>query len=121
MMRKELLVDLFERSRKHRDNGQAPFNIDEVCRWSYFFADSDVDKLIRVGKFFEELGSGYEVIEILESDPDNTKPATSWLRVDRIEKHTVKSLHALNKVLDDIAARFGVICDGMEVGAIGGP
>ena len=75
----------------------------------------------KLGKFFEALGSGYEVIEILESDPEDLEPATSWLRIDRIEKHTVKSLRALNKVLDDIATRFGVICDGMEVGAIDGP
>jgi hypothetical protein len=125
MIRREGLVGLFKHSRQLRDEGKAPFDVDDVCRWSYFFMDSDREKLIAVAEYLET--QGYEFKYIFGDTPDD-EPAnedddddTLWVRIDRVEKHTVKSLYALGKIFNLIAAQFDVIYDGMEVGAIDEP
>ncbi|HQM64929.1 MAG TPA: ribonuclease E inhibitor RraB [Acidobacteriota bacterium] len=120
MITRETLQDFFENTRNLRDEGRARFDIDGICRWSYFFVDTSREKLARVGAFLD--ASGYEVVGFLEPDPQNEDQDTLYLRADRIEKHTVDSLHERNQELYTIAEQFNVgDYDGMDVGAPDGP
>lgn len=120
MITKEMLQDFFNQTRKLRDEKKVRFDIDAVCRWSYFFVDRDEAKLAKLGRSLER--DGYENVGFLEPSPDNDKGETIFLRADRIERHTVESLHAKNLELYELAERFGVESyDGMDVGAVDGP
>ena len=120
MITKEILQGFFENTRNLRDEGKTPFDIDDVCRWSYFFVDSDREKLTRVGQFLED--KGYEVVGFLEPTPEDDDQETIYLRADCVEKHTVDSLQERNQELYGIAEQFGVRdYDGMDVGSIDGP
>jgi len=64
---------------------------------------------------------GFDFIGTLDPQPEDENPVF-YLRMDRIERHSAVSLHALNKELYAIAERFGVESyDGMAVGDVDGP
>ena len=50
MITRETIEDFFDNTRKLRDEGRAQFNIDSTCRWSFFFVDSNKEKLIHKQK-----------------------------------------------------------------------
>jgi hypothetical protein len=117
---KDTLQEFFENTRKLRDTGEAPFDIDTVCRWSFFFIDSDKKKLTKLGLHLED--NGYEIIGFLEPSPDDEDQETIFLRADRVEQHSVESLHARNLELYKVAEQFNIQdYDGMDVGAIDSP
>ena len=120
MITKDTLEEFFDMVRKMRDSGEADFDVDGVCRWSYFFIDADRDKLIDVGRYLER--NGYEIIGFLEPSPDDDDQETIYLRADRVEHHTLETLHERNQELYRVAQRFGVTdYDGMDVGDVDGP
>ena len=120
MIDRERIEELFARSRQLLQEGRATWNIDDVCRWSFFFVDADRERLVSAGKVLER--AGYEFVGLLEPDEDGDDPETIYLRVDRVERHTVDSLVARNAELDSFAASHGLAnYDGMDVGAIEGP
>ena len=91
--------------------------MDRKCRWSYFFVDSDEAKLAALARELQAMG--YENHGFLTPEGEGKG---LFLRMDRIEVHTVESLHARNLQLAALAERFGVNAyDGMDVGAIDGP
>src|SRR5262245_14141215 len=87
MITREMIEDLFERTRRLRSEGRVKWNIDDVCRWSFFFIDSSRERLIDAGQKLE--GTGYEFVGLLEPNADDEDQETIFLRVDRVEKHTV--------------------------------
>jgi len=113
--------DFFDQTRRLKEEGRARFDIDEVCRWSYFFVDTDRKKLTQAGKHLAK--QGYEIIGFLdEPTPEDDDQKTLYLRFDKIEQHTPDSLLARNAELYKLAADFGLEdYDGMDVGAITGP
>lgn len=114
------IEDLFEHTRSLRAQGRASWDIDARCRWSYFFVDSDANKLVSAGKHLEQLG--YEFRGVLEPAPEDDDQETIFLRVDRVEQHTVESLLARNDELYAIARELEIASyDGMDCGAIDGP
>lgn len=115
----ETLVDFFASTRQSRAAGHMAWDIDGICRWSYFFVDGVRDKLMPVARHLESLG--YEFRGTLDpEDPDDQQ--IYLLRMDRVERHTPQSLHARNLELYSIADRFGIEAyDGMDVGAVDGP
>lgn len=118
MIALETLVSFFEDTRELKRTGNARFDIDQVCRWSYFMVDADQAKLTRAGHHLETLG--YDVRGFLGPSAD-TKGAT-FLRFDRVEQHTPESLFERNAELYRIAREFGLEdYDGMDVGAVDGP
>jgi Regulator of ribonuclease activity B len=120
MISVEMIEDLFERTRRLRKDGRVKWDIDDVCRWSYFFVDSSPEKLLAAGHQLE--GAGYEIIGLLEPGPEDEDQETIYLRVDRVEKHTVTSLLTRNDELYTFAARLGLQdYDGMDSGAVDGP
>jgi len=114
------LQDFFENTRRLRRDGRVRFDVDGQCKWSFFFVDSDESKLLELGRRLEELG--YEIVGLLRPAPEDEDQKTIYLRADRIETHSLDSLHARNAELDKVALRFGVDAyDGMDVGAVDGP
>lgn len=114
-----MIEDLFANTRKLTRDGRAKWDIDAVCRWSFFFVDVDRDRLIRAG---EDLArGGYEFVGLLEPGEDDDQE-TIYLRVDRVERHTVDSLLSRNSELYAFAESHGLAnYDGMDVGAIDSP
>jgi hypothetical protein len=116
----EALREFFENTRRLRSDGRARFDIDGVCRWSFFFVDTDEAKLVTLGLHLEE--QGYEGVGLLRPNPEDGHQETLFLRADRVEVHSVDSLHMRNGQLEELAVRFGIAAyDGMDVGAVDGP
>lgn len=119
MITRQQILDFFDYTRQLKRDGQAHYDIDQPCRWSYFLIDPDREKLTRAGRCIEQ--QGYEVIGFLEPAP-NDEHQTIYLRFDKIERHTPDSLLARNAELYKVAADFDLEgYDGMDVGAIDGP
>ena len=119
MITQKMIEGLFERMRRLRAGGRVPWNIDDVCRWSYFFVDSSRDQLIASGKFMK--GRGYEIVGLLEPGPEDKDQEPIYLRVDRTEKHSVQTLLSRNEELYALADLLGLQgYDGMDVGAVEG-
>jgi len=119
MITQEQLENFFAETRGTYRSGRSNWSIDDVCRWSYFFVDSDREKLLPIAKHLET--SGYEFVGTLDPDESDETPVY-FLRMDRIERHSPQTLHELNHGLYDVAARFGVSSyDGMDVGSVDGP
>ena len=117
MITREALESFFEDTRQLREDGKAKWDIDDVCRWSFFFVDADREKLLRAARELES--QGYENHGLLDPSPDGEE--AEFLRVDRLERHTVDSLLARNDQLDAFAKQMGLQgYDGMDVGAVDG-
>ncbi len=115
-----MIEDLFANTRKLRQEGRAEWNVDEVCRWSFFFVDADRERLTKAGEELER--AGYEFVGLLEPEEEDDDQETIYLRVDRVEGHTVDSLMARNAELYAFAASHDLAdYDGMDVGAVDGP
>jgi hypothetical protein len=118
MISRQAIQDMFDSSRGAFAAGRMKWDIDQICRWSYFFIDVDRERLLAVGRHLETVG--YELRGFLE--PSSADDTTIYLRVDRIERHTVDSLLARNDELYLLASRFDLRAyDGMDVGAADGP
>jgi hypothetical protein len=113
---RDTLTAFFNDSRRLREDGKARFDIDDTCRWSYFFVDLSRAKLEPLAGHLQRLG--YEVKDYLEPDLGEHN-SVYCLRVDRAECHTVDSLETRNGELYELATRFGVQgYDGMDVGEV---
>jgi hypothetical protein len=84
MISRDTLVSFFADTRRLRHNGKVHFDVDGVCRWSFFFVDPSRSKLEPLAGHLQQLG--YEVKGFLEPDSSNDRPVY-FLRVDRIECH----------------------------------
>ena len=112
--------DFFDHTRQLKQQQRARYDIDQVCRWSYFLIDTDREKLTRAGRHLEQ--HGYEVVGFLEPTPDDDDQETLYLRFDKVEKHTPDSLFTRNAALRKLAADFDLVgYDGMDAGAVEGP
>ena len=119
MITLQQLEDFFTKTRRTREAGRSSWSIDDECRWSYFFVDTNREKLMPVADHMQSLG--YGVIGTLDPDESDQNPVY-YLRVDRIERHSPASLHERNQALYNVAEQFGVLdYDGMNVGAVDGP
>lgn len=113
-----MLEDFFVATRETRDEGRCSWDIDSLCRWSYFFVHVEREKLCPVAEHMAS--QGYEVRGTLDPDDSDEDPVY-FLRMDRLERHTPESLNNRNQALYQIAHQFSVGYDGMDVGAVDGP
>jgi hypothetical protein len=119
MITQDTLEEFFTRTRALYEQGKSQFEIDQICRWSFFFVDRSPTKLEPVVKHLESLG--YEIQGIIESGEADEDPVY-FLRADRVERHTVESLFERTIELYAVARKFDLLdYDGMDVGAIDGP
>jgi hypothetical protein len=117
MISREEIEDLFEHTRALYRDRKARWNIDEICRWSFFFVDASKEKLRKLGEHLQS--NGYEFVGFLDPNPDNDDQETVFLRVDKVEKHDVDTLLARNDEFYKLAERFKVReYDGMDVGPV---
>jgi hypothetical protein len=119
MISRESLEEFFERTRQLLRSGQAHFNIDDICLWSYFFTDRDRLRLEPVANYLS--GRGYTIWGYLDPKDEGTG-GIHFLRADRFERHTVDSLEERNRELYAVADKFEVgSYDGMDVGGFDAP
>jgi hypothetical protein len=120
MITRETIFNFFDYTRQLKRDGRTHYDIDQICRWSYFLIDADREKLTKAGRHLEQ--HGYEVVGLLEPTPEDDDQETIYLRFDKVERHTPDSLLARNAELYKLAADFGLVgYDGMDVGAVDGP
>jgi hypothetical protein len=112
MISREQLEEMFSSIRAN-----AQWSIDGDCCWDYFFTDSDREALVRAGELLESVG--FELVGLLEPNPDEDDQETVFLQVRRVEHHTVDSLYTLNERLYAFAKAQGLASyDGMDVSPI---
>jgi len=117
---REQVEGLFEHTRQLRREGRVDWDIDGMCRWSYFFADSSEEKLVRLGEHLRP--KGYQLVGLLKPGDDDENQDTIYLQVDRVEVHTVESLLVRNSEFYEAARQFQIRdYDGMDNGPIDGP
>jgi hypothetical protein len=104
----EALEEMFQSIQRKGD-----WNTDAALLWGYFFTDPDPAKLRPVA---DDLAlRGYRVVDIYPT----ANGSTTFLHVERIERHTPTSLHERNAEFYALAERFGIESyDGMDVGPI---
>lgn len=92
----------------------APWDLDGELLWGYFFTDPSPDKLKDVADYLAS--DGYRVVDIYQTDDQDVY----FLHVEKIEHHTVQTLHSRNIELEKVAKRFHLKSyDGMNVGPAG--
>jgi len=91
--------------------------IDGDMLWGYFFTDKDEAKLERAGRELET--RGYRYVGILRPEAGDDDDGTFYLHVERVETHTVDTLHQRNMEFYALAETLGVeTYDGMDVGPV---
>ena len=101
---------------KQEDN----WNLDEPHLFTYYFVDTDVDRLEKLGNHFQ--AQGYDFVDIFElGDEETEKPTGEYLlHIDKEEVHTPESLAQRNVEFSKLAEEFGVeTYDGWEFGEVG--
>jgi hypothetical protein len=110
MITKEEMVELFADMEKN-----APWDISEPLLWGYFFADQSKTKLELAQVLFK--AKGYTIVGIYDSEPESDTPALWWLHIEKVEQHTVDTLHARNQEFYQFAEDHQLESyDGMDVG-----
>lgn len=101
---------------KQEDN----WNLDEPHLFTYYFVDTDVEKLEKLGNHLQ--GQGYDFVDVFElGDEETEKPTGEFLlHIDKEEVHTPESLAQRNVEFSKLAGEFGVeTYDGWEFGEVG--
>ncbi len=110
------IEEIFEEA-KREDNWKA----DEDMLYSYYFVDTDVEKLEKLGEHLES--KGFDFIDIFElGDEETEKPTGEYLlHIDKVEKHTPLSLAQRNVEFSKLAEKFEIaVYDGWEFGELEG-
>jgi hypothetical protein len=96
------------------------WNLDEEMLYSYFFVDTDIDKLETLGLDLEK--RGYDFIDIFQlGDEETDKPTGEYLlHIDKVEIHTPESLAVRNVEFQQLADEYEIDSyDGWEFGEVG--
>lgn len=96
------------------------WNLGEEMLYSYYFVDTNIEKLEKLG---EKLEAGeYIFVGIFElAEEESDKPTGEYLlHLDKIETHTPESLAERNVELQKLADEYGIeTYDGWEFGEVG--
>ena len=93
-----------------------PWDLTKPMLWGYFFTDLSKEKLERSAPLL--VAQGYRLVDIYLADKEEPNEADLWwLHVEKVEIHTVDSLHNRNIELYRFANEQGIDSyDGMDVG-----
>lgn len=111
----EGIREIFDTAR--REDG---WNMDEEMLYSYFFVDTDAEKLETLGLDLEK--RGFDFIDIFElGDEETDKPTGEYLlQIDKIERHTPETLAERNVEFQELANQYEIDSyDGWEFGETG--
>ena len=96
------------------------WNTGEEMLYSYYFVDTDVEKLEKLGLKLE--ADGYDFIDIFELGDEETDESTGeyLLHIDKVETHTPESLAQRNVEFQNLANEHEIASyDGWEFGEVG--
>jgi len=96
------------------------WDLTEDMLYSYYFVDKDVDKLEKLGLYFD--GQGYDFIDVFELGDEDTGESTgeNLLHIDKVETHTPQSLAERNVEFAKLAEEYEIeTYDGWEFGEVG--
>ena len=109
------IKEIFEEARR-----EDSWNTDEPMLYTYYWVDTDVERLEKLGNRLED--EGYDFIGIFELGDEETNESTGeyLLHIDKVETHTPESLAETNVRFARLAEEFGIeTYDGWEFGEIG--
>ena len=112
----EGIQEIFDEA-KREDNWKA----DEDMLYSYYFVDTDAEKLEKLGDYLE--AKGFDFIDIFElGDEEKEQPTGEYLlHIDKVETHTPRSLAERNVEFSKLAEEYNVaVYDGWEFGELEG-
>ncbi len=112
----EGIREIFETARTEDE-----WNTEADMLYSYFFVDTDVDKLEKLGLELEN--QGYDFLDIFELADEKTDESTGeyLLHIDKVETHTPESLAERNVEFQTLANKHEIgSYDGWEFGEVGG-
>ena len=96
------------------------WNTEETMLYSYYFVDTDVDKLEKLGLELEK--QGYDFLDIFELGDEDSDESTGeyLLHIDKEEIHTPESLAQRNVEFQRLANEHEIASyDGWEFGEVG--
>jgi hypothetical protein len=111
----ESINEIFDKARTE-DN----WNTEGEMLYSFYFVDTDVDKLEKLGLKLE--ADGYDFVDIFELGDEETDESTGeyLLHIDKTEIHTPESLAARNVEFQNLAKEYEIASfDGWEFGEVG--
>jgi hypothetical protein len=111
----ESINEIFDKARTE-DN----WNTEGEMLYSFYFVDTDVDKLEKLGLKLE--ADGYDFVDIFELGDEETDESTGeyLLHIDKVEIHTPESLAARNVEFQNLAKEYEIASyDGWEFGEVG--
>jgi Regulator of ribonuclease activity B len=92
-------------------DSNAPWDISEPLLWGYFFVDPDRARLDGVAPLLAE--AGFTLVSLRQ----RAQAGQWWLHIEKVELHTVDSLHERNQQWYAFVAEHGIErYDGMDVG-----
>ncbi len=96
------------------------WNLGEEMLYSFYFVDTDVDKLEKLGLKLE--ADGYDFVDVFELGDEKTDESTGeyLLHIDKVEVHTPESLAQRNVEFQKLADEYELeTYDGWEFGEVG--
>jgi len=111
----ESINEIFDKART--EDG---WNTEGEMLYSFYFVDTDVDKLEKLGLKLE--ADGYDFIDIFELGDEETEESTGeyLLHIDKTEIHTPESLAQRNVEFQTLANEYEIASfDGWEFGEAG--
>ena len=111
----ESINEIFDKARTE-DN----WNTEGEMLYSFYFVDTDVDKLEKLGLKLE--ADGYDFVDIFELGDEETDESTGeyLLHIDKTEIHTPESLAQRNVEFQTLAKEYEIASfDGWEFGEVG--
>ena len=96
------------------------WNLEGEMQYSFYFVDTSIEKLEKLGLHLEE--EGYEFLDIFELGDEETDESTGeyLLHIDKIEIHTPETLAQRNVEFQKLANEYEIDSyDGWEFGEVG--
>jgi len=96
------------------------WKVGEPMLYSFYFVDTDPDKLEKLGEHLDK--QDYDFIGIFELGDEETEESTGeyLLHIDKVETYTPESLAQLNIDFSKLAEEFEIeTYDGWEFGEVG--
>lgn len=91
------------------------WDIDGPMLWGYFFTDQSPEKLKQLAGVLEQ--QGYAFVDLFLPETEEGEEEEYFLHVEKVEPHTVLSLHERNQQFYALADAHGIrTYDGMDVG-----
>jgi ribosomal 50S subunit-associated protein YjgA (DUF615 family) len=106
---KEQLQEMFDSMRQ-----KTKWNVDGPMLWGYFFTNKSRAPLKKAADDLSALG--YRFVD-LSKRTTKGEPVVWWLHVEKVETHSVETLHQRNRELTEFAKKWRLDSyDGMDVG-----